>query len=75
MYHKIIRFDDNSGKLHASSISVLLKHTKTSCDIKLSLSKNKTYLILSIMHINYSLKPNFVYVFVSCMIPFWDGGY
>lgn len=75
MYHKIIRFNDNSGKMHVSSISVLLKHTKTSWDIKLSLSKNKTYLILSIMHINYSLIPNFVCVFVRCMIPFWDGGY
>lgn len=28
MYHKIIRLNDYSGKMHASSISVLLKNTK-----------------------------------------------
>lgn len=47
MYHKIIRLNDYSGKMHASSISVLLKNTKkTSCDVSLNLSKNKTYLKL-----------------------------
>lgn len=48
MYHKIIRLNGNSGKMHASSISALLKNTKkkTSCDITLNLSKNKTYLKL-----------------------------
>lgn len=28
MYHKIIRLNDYSGKMHASSISALLKNTK-----------------------------------------------
>lgn len=28
MYHKIIRFNDYLGKMHANSISVLLKNTK-----------------------------------------------
>lgn len=56
MYHKIIRLNDYSGKMHASSISVLLKNAKkTSCDITLNLSMNKTYLNKYLYHEYYLL--------------------